>query len=100
MFIVQPSPRIISILKEVLSEIEVNVNSTKDLILHELKKRLCKHFQNEINNYLPELERQIDQEIDQMIPVHNQEIIDAVNAVVNNMIEEIEKEINSYLNNL
>ena len=97
MFVIQPSIKIISNLKELLSEVDFHINN--DNIIHLLKVKLIKYFENHVNNSFPELEKELENEIDDYLPVSTPEIKDAVNHVVDLMMDEIQKEITDYLNN-
>jgi len=99
MFVIQPSIHIISNLKEILATFENRLQINNESVIHLLKVKLCKYFQNQINNSYPELKHQIDDAIDGMLPVSNEQIQEAVNSVVNQMMDEIKNEINLYLNN-
>jgi predicted metal-dependent hydrolase len=97
MFTTLSSTYIIQNLKELLSEVETQIEHGE--IIHMLKIKLCKYFENKINNSFPQIEQELDNNINRLIPIQDEEIKNRIDEVLNQMMEEIKKEIDEYLNN-
>lgn len=72
---------------------EIPSNELVHKIITALKSDLCVYLERE----LPEIEKDADEMIDELLPSRSEVIQKVVNDSVNRMIEEITREIESYI---
>lgn len=72
---------------------EIPSNELVHKVIIGLKSDLCAYLERE----LPELEKEADEMIDEILPSRSEVIQKVVNDSVNRMIEEITREIESYI---